>query len=145
MNVNVNKAIIVGNLTRSPELRYTQTGVNFTTFGVATNRAWRNEAGELQQEVDFHNIVVFGDTAQHAAEYLVKGQLVYIEGRIQTRAWGESEGRKLYRTDIVAERIQFGPKPQQRDTDGEMDEAPVDAIAENAAPLSEDQNDDIPF
>ena len=143
--MNVNKAIIVGNLTRSPELRYTQNGANVTTFGVATNRAWRNEAGELQQEVDFHNIVVFGDTAQHAAEYLVKGQMVYIEGRIRTRTWGESEGRKLYRTEIVAERIQFGPKPQQRGTDYEMDDASSDAVAGSVAPLSEDQSDDIPF
>jgi single-strand DNA-binding protein len=143
--VNVNKAIIVGNLTRNPELRYTQNGANFTTFGVATNRAWRNETGELQEEVDFHNIVVFGDTAQNAAEYLVKGQLVYIEGRIRTRAWGESEGRKLYRTDIVAERIQFGPKPQPRGTDEETDDASVDAAGTSVAPLSEDQSDGIPF
>jgi len=143
--VNVNKAIIVGNLTRDPEVRYTQNGVNVTTFGVATNRSWRNEAGELQQDVQFHNIVAFGDLGQNAADYLVKGQMAYIEGRIQTRSWDDDEGRKLYRTEIVAERIQFGPKPQPRGRDEDMDEAPVDDIAESVAPLSEDQNDDVPF
>ena len=138
--MNVNKAIIVGNLTRDPEVRYTQNGVNVTTFGVATNRSWRNQASELQQEVEFHNIVAFGDLGQNAADYLVKGQMAYIEGRIQTRSWDDDEGRKLYRTEIVAERIQFGPKPQQRD----RDEGAV-TVAAQSPPLSEDQNDDVPF
>jgi single-strand DNA-binding protein len=138
--MNVNKAIIVGNLTRSPEVRYTQNGTHVTAFGVATNRAWRNETGELQEEVDYHNIVAFGDLAANAATYLIKGQQVYVEGRIQTRAWGESEGRKLYRTDIIAERIQFGAKPQQRDEDGAEDGVPMESV-----PLSEDQHDDVPF
>jgi single-strand DNA-binding protein len=138
--MNVNKAIIVGNLTRSPEVRYTQNGTNVTTFGVATNRAWRNEAGELQEEVDYHNIVAFGDLAENAATYLVKGQQVYVEGRIQTRAWGESDGRKLYRTDIIAERIQFGVKPQQRGED-----TSDDGVAVERPPLDQDQSDDIPF
>jgi single-stranded DNA-binding protein len=81
-----------------------------------------------------------GDTAQNAADYLLKGQMIFIEGRLQTRSWGEADGRKLYRTEIIAERIQFGPIPQQRDRDER-----AMTVAAQSPPLSEDQNDDVPL
>jgi single-strand DNA-binding protein len=110
--MNLNKVIIAGNLTRSPELRYSTNGNAIATFGIATNRAWTDANGERQEEVEFHNITAFGMQAETASQYLRKGQLALVEGRLRTTSW-ETEGSKRYRTDIVAERIQFGPKRQE--------------------------------
>jgi single-strand DNA-binding protein len=107
--MNLNKVIVAGNLTRSPELRYTANGAAIATFGMATNRAWTDELGDRQEEVEYHNITVFGKQAETAAEYLRKGQLAMVEGRLRTSSW-ENEGVKRFRTEIVAERVQFGPK-----------------------------------
>jgi single-strand DNA-binding protein len=132
--MNLNRVIIAGNLTRSPELRRTANGTAVATFGMATNRAWTNEAGERQEEVEFHTITVFGKQAETAAEYLRKGQLALIEGRLRTSSW-ETEGVKRFRTEIVADRIQFGPKRQ--------DETSADGSAE--AVVQPDADDDLPF
>ena len=105
----LNKAIIIGNLTRDPEQRALPSGAQVTNFSVATNRIWKDKDGNKQESADFHNIVVFGRQAETSAQYLKKGQSVLIEGRIQTRSW-ESDGVKKYRTEIVADRVQFGPK-----------------------------------
>jgi single-strand DNA-binding protein len=110
--MNLNKVIIAGNLTRSPELRHSPNGNSIATFGIATNRAWTDANGERQEEVEFHNITAFGMQAETASQYLRKGQLALVEGRLRTTSW-EVEGGKRYRTDIVAERIQFGPKRQE--------------------------------
>ncbi|MBI2097711.1 MAG: single-stranded DNA-binding protein, partial [Candidatus Vogelbacteria bacterium] len=83
----LNKAIIIGNLTRDPELKALPSGTKVTTFGVATNRVFKNKNGEKQEEVQFHNIVVFGTQAEIVNQYLKKGQTVLVEGRIQTRSW----------------------------------------------------------
>jgi len=80
------------------------------SFGMATNRVWKNQQGEKQENVQFHNIVVFGRQAEIVSQYLNKGSLILVEGRIQTRSWEGKDGVKQYRTEIVAERIQFGPK-----------------------------------
>ena len=145
----LNKATIIGNLTRDPELRALPSGAQVCSFGVATNRVWKNKDGAKQEAVEFHNIVVFGRQAETAAQYLKKGQSVLIEGRIQTRSW-EKDGAKQYRTEIVADRVQFGPKS------GSV--APAGEIAGAKGPTktgddldtidypSEDINpDDIPF
>ena len=108
--MNLNKIFIVGNLTRDPELRSLPSGTPVTSFGVATNRVWKNQQGERQEEVQFHNVVVFGRQAETTSQYLTKGSLVLVEGRIQTRSWDGKDGTKQYRTEIVAERIQFGPR-----------------------------------
>lgn len=108
--MNLNKVFIVGNLTRDPELRNLPSGTAVTSFGVATNRVWKNPQGQRQEDVQFHNIVVFGRQAETVSQYLTKGSLVLIEGRIQTRSWDGKDGTKQYRTEIVAERIQFGPR-----------------------------------
>jgi single-strand DNA-binding protein len=140
--MNLNKVILAGNLTRSPELRYTPNGTAVANFGMATNRAWTDESGQRQEEVEYHNIVTFGRQAEIAAEYLRKGQLALIEGRLRTTSW-ESEGRKLFRTQIVADRVQFGPKNRfADDPNGEPLTEPRD---EAAVPADGDQSDDIPF
>jgi single-strand DNA-binding protein len=108
--VYLNKAFIIGNLTRDPELKSLPSGMHVATFGVATNRVWRDKNGARQDATEFHNIVVFGRQAETAAQYLKKGNGVLIEGRIQTRSWDGQDGQKRYRTEIVAERVQFGPK-----------------------------------
>lgn len=107
----INKVILFGNLTRDPELRALPSGMNVCTFGIATNRIFRDRDGKKQEQADFHNIVVFGRQADTVSQYLKKGASVFIEGRIQTRSWDDKQsGEKKYRTEIVAERVQFGPR-----------------------------------
>ncbi len=107
----LNKAIIIGNLTRDPEMRALPSGIQVCSFSVATNRVFKDKEGNKKEQADFHNIVVFGRQAETAGQYLKKGQSVLIEGRIQTRSWDDkSNGEKKYRTEIVADRVQFGPK-----------------------------------
>jgi single-strand DNA-binding protein len=106
----LNKAILYGNLTRDPEIRALPSGIQVASFSIATNRVFKDKNGAKQEQADFHNIVVFGRQAETAAQYLKKGQGVFVEGRIQTRSWDDKDGVKKYRTEIVAERVQFGPK-----------------------------------
>ncbi len=108
----LNKALIIGNLTRDPELRALPSGIQVASLSVATNRVWKDKNGAKQESSDFHNIVVFGRQAETSAQYLKKGQQVMVEGRIQTRSWDDkATGEKKYRTEIVADRVQFGNKP----------------------------------
>ncbi len=106
----INKALIYGNLTRDPEAKALPNGTAVTSFSVATNRVYKDKNGAKQESTDFHNIVSFGRQAEVIAQYLRKGSAVYIEGRIQTRSWDDKDGTKKYRTEIVADTIQFGPK-----------------------------------
>lgn len=106
----INKAIIYGNLTRDPELKSLPSGIQICEFSVATNRVWKDKNGARQESVDYHNVVVFGKQAELVKQYLHKGNGVFLEGRIQTRSWDAQDGTKRYRTEIVADRIQFGPK-----------------------------------
>lgn len=105
----LNKALLYGNLTRDPEVRALPSGQQVATFGLATNRTYRNKEGQQQESTEFHNIVAFGRTAEVMGQYLKKGRPVFVEGRIQTRSW-ESDGRKNYRTEIVVDNFQFGPQ-----------------------------------
>jgi len=100
----------MGNLTRDPELKTLPSGSSVANFGIATNRVWRNQQGEKQEEVQFHNIVVFGKQADTVSQYLKKGSSVLVEGRLQTRNWEAQDGTKRTKTEIVAERVQFGPR-----------------------------------
>jgi len=111
----LNKAIIIGNLTRDPEQKALPSGMAVTTFSVATNRVWKDKEGNKQESTDYHNMVVFGRQAETTAQYLKKGSSVLVEGRIQTRSWDGQDGKKQYRTEIVADRVQFGPR---RDGEG---------------------------
>lgn len=106
----LNKALIIGNLTRDPEVKSLPSGINVATFSVATNRVWKDKNGAKQENTDFHNVVVFGRQAETVGQYLKKGSSVLVEGRMQTRSWDAQDGTKKYRTEIVADRIQFGPR-----------------------------------
>lgn len=110
----INKVFIFGNLTRDPEVRALPSGAQVANFAVATNRVWKDKNGVQQKSVDFHNVVVFGRQADIAAQYLKKGRSVFVEGRMQTRSWDDkTSGQKKYRTEIVAERFQFGPRASE--------------------------------
>ncbi len=153
----LNKAIIVGNLTRDPEMRAMPSGNNVTSFSVATNRIWKDKNGAKQESSDFHNIVVFGRQAENCAQYLKKGQNVMVEGRMQTRSWDDkTSGQKKYRTEIIADRVQFGPKAGggMGGGIGTSTSSPQAGQAEEKAPMEidtieypEEQSnpDDIPF
>ena len=106
----LNKVIIAGNLTRDPELKSLPSGAKVCTLGVATNRVWMDKEGKKQESTEYHNVVVFGRQAETSAQYLKKGQQVLVEGRLQTRSWDGQDGKKNYRTEIVADRVQFGQK-----------------------------------
>lgn len=105
----LNKAFVIGNLTRDPELKSLPSGIQVTSFSVATNRVWKDKNGAKQESTDYHNIVVFGKQAETVAQYMKKGSNVLVEGRMQTRSW-EAEGKKMYRTEIIADRVQFGQR-----------------------------------
>ncbi len=149
----LNKAIIIGNLTRDPEQKSLPSGVSVTSFSVATNRVYKDKDGKKQEQADYHNIVVFGRQAETAGQYLKKGQSVLIEGRMQTRSW-EQDGVKKYRTEIIADRVQFGPKSApggefNQDTSKSSDEQSQDSGNSNIDsieyPEDEINPEDIPF
>ncbi len=141
----LNRAILVGNLTRDPELRSLPSGVQVAAFGLATNRVWRDKNGAKQEAADYHNIVVFGRQAETASQYLRKGSSVLVEGRMQTRSWDGPDGTKKYRTEVVADRIQFGPRRDGAPAadKGESQEAPSDEAIDY--PEENVNIDDIPF
>ncbi len=109
-SMNFNKAIILGNLTRDPELKTLPSGQSLVNFSVATNRFYADKSGAKQQTVEFHNVVAFGKLADICSRYLNKGKLVLVEGRLQTRNWQGQDGVKRYRTDIIMENMQLGPR-----------------------------------
>src|SRR3990167_7541927 len=149
----INKAIIYGNLTRDPELKSLPSGIQVCEFGVATNRVWKDKTGTKQESTDYHNAVVFGRQAELVKQYLKKGNGVFLEGRIQTRSWDTQDGTKRYRTEIVADRIQFGPKPTgvagsyNREDSGTKSEVKdsKDNVPSIEYPEEEINADDIPF
>ncbi len=109
--MNVNKVILVGRLTRDPELRTTPSGQTVTSISVATNNFWTDKSGQKQEKTEFHNVILWGKTAEVAGQYLVKGQEAYFEGRLQTRSYTGKDGVERRVTEIVAETMQFGSKP----------------------------------
>lgn len=128
MTRGLNKVMIIGHLGRDPELRYTPSGRPVTSFSVATSRTWTNADGERREETEWFNVVAWGSLAEICKQHLRKGQQVYIEGRLQTRGWEDEEGRKHYRTELVAqEMILLGgaapspPQPAATPEEPEMD------------------------
>lgn len=105
----LNKAMIYGNLTRDPEMKALPSGMQVCTFSLATNRTYNDRDGKRQEAVEYHNITSFGKQAEVIAKYLTKGSGVYVEGRLQTNSW-EKDGVKQYRTEIVVDKFEFGPK-----------------------------------
>lgn len=108
--MNLNKAFVLGNVTRDPEVRALPSGQQVTSFGIATNRFYTDQSGQKKQDAEFHNIVCFGKLADISSRYLTKGSLVLIEGRIKTRNWQNQQGIKQYRTEIIADSLQLGPR-----------------------------------
>ncbi len=109
--MNLNKVFVLGRLTADPQLRSTPGGQPVANFGVATNRTWTNKGGEKQEATEFHNVVLWGKQAEVASKFLVKGSLVLIEGRLQSRSWDDKQGQRRKVTEIIAERMQLGPRP----------------------------------
>lgn len=119
----VNKAIIVGNITRDPELKSLPSGQSVCTFSVATNKVYTDRDGKRQETVEYHNIVAWGKTGENIATYMRKGSQLYIEGELQTRSWDDKDsGKKMYRTEIVAHNVQFGHNPNAKKQNQEVDE-----------------------
>jgi len=150
--MNINKVMIVGRITQDLELKTTTTGREVVNFSVATNRTWKNQAGEKQEKTEFHNVVVWGPQAKTVAQYFVKGQEIYVEGHLETRNWDdEGSGKKMYRTEIIMDRFEFGAKPGGAGGGNyQGGSAPTAAPAANKVPeiqypTEEINPDDIPF
>ncbi len=148
----LNKALIIGNLTRDPELKAIPSGVKVCSFSVATNRVWKDKNGAKQESADYHNIVVFGRQAETVAQYMKKGSQVMVEGRMQTRSWDDqATGTKKYRTEIIADRVQFGtngggsrPQGQETSTNSAPEESD-DNLDTIEYPDEQINVEDIPF
>lgn len=150
----LNKAYIIGNLVRDPELKALPSGSKVATFSVATNRAFRDKDGNKKESVEFHNVVVFSKLAELCAQYLKKGSQALVEGRMQTRSWDAADGTKKYRTEIVADNVQFGFRqsgtaaPAGGKGKDSSTEAPAESDKPGEAieyPQDEINPDDIPF
>jgi single-strand DNA-binding protein len=135
----INKAIIIGRLGKEPETRYMQDGGAITSFSVATDEKYKNKQGEQVQKTEWHRIVTFGKLAEICGQYLVKGKLVYIEGKIQTRQWENKDGVKQYTTEIVADTMKMLDGQKQDGQQGAKKQEPAQG---NGAI---DESDDIPF
>jgi len=147
--MNLNKVFILGRVTADPQLRTIPSGQKVTGFSIATNRVWTDKTGSKQEETEFHNVVVWGRQAEIATQFLVKGSLVLIEGRIQTRSWQDKQGQDRRTTEIVAERLQLGPRPggaggraplTEQGAEDKKEEVPTINIDE-----SEVKEEDLPF
>ncbi|MCI0422089.1 MAG: single-stranded DNA-binding protein [Acidobacteria bacterium] len=141
----MNKVILVGRLGKDPELKYTQGGTPVVKFSLATDETWKDQSGEKQQRTEWHNIVAWRKLAEICGQYLNKGKLVYIEGKLQTRSWDDKEGHKRYTTEVVADNMVM--------LSGKGDDARHERSAAAAAssqgseanPDSQITDDDIPF
>lgn len=147
----LNKVFLIGNLTKDPELKSLPTGTKVASFGLATNRTWKDADGAKKESVEFHNVVVFGRPAEVITQYCKKGSSLYVEGRLQTRSWDAADGSKKYRTEIVLENFQFGPKGQagasmDRATEAEAPQKDSKADLDTVEYPDEEINlEDIPF
>ncbi len=143
--MNLNKVILIGRLTRDPESRALPSGQSVTSFGLATGRFFTDKNGQKQQQTDFHNIVLFGKLADIASQYLNKGSLTLIEGRLRTRSWKDSSGNQRSRTEIIAERLQLGPKAAGKVAPKEPQK---EEVSSKEIPIIEEEEidvKDIPF
>ncbi len=152
--MNLNRAQLIGNLTRDPENRTTPNGQTVSTFGVATSSTWKDASGQKQERVEFHNIVAWGKLADICKQYLGKGRKVFVEGRLQTREWQGTDGVKKNRTEIVADNMIMLDKAPQGSasagasswTPSQREASPVPEFAATAAPVEEEiKVEDIPF
>lgn len=138
---SVNKAIIVGNLGRDPEVRYTQSGRAVANFSVATTDTWTDQNNQRQERTEWHRIVVWGRQAENCGQYLSKGSQVYIEGDLRTRSYEDKEGMQRYTTEIYAQRVQF----LSRRGSGEMGQSSDGGSGEDFGAGAVPPDDDVPF
>lgn len=147
--------MILGNLTRDPELKSLPSGIKLASFSLATNRTWKDATGAKKDASEFHNVVAFGKQAELIAQYARKGSSLYVEGRIQTRSWDATDGQKKYRTEVILESFQFGPRPTTG-ASGSGYQAPASSSPSSSKPQAEDLDtieypeedvspEDIPF
>jgi single-strand DNA-binding protein len=150
----LNKVQLIGNLTRDPELKALPSGTKVASFSIATNRNWKDKDGVKKEEVEFHNLIAFGKTAEVIAQWCKKGSQIYVEGRLQTRSW-DANGQKMYRTEIVVDQFQFGNSPRTETKPSPMtekdhfspDEPAVDVDDGGPIDYPDEENnlEDIPF
>ncbi len=138
--MNLNKVILIGRVTQDPQIRSLPSGQQVCSFGLATNRVFVDKTGKKQQQTEFHNIVMFGRLAEIAAQYLTKGSLAMIEGRLRTRNWQDASGNRRSRTEIIAERMQLGPKAAGKVIPPEAPTEEIPIIEEGEIDIK-----DIPF
>ena len=137
---SVNKIVLVGHLGADPESRFTPSGVAVSTFNMATNESWKNKDGEYEDRTEWHRIVLYGKAAETASEYMKKGQLAYVEGRIRTRSWEDKDGMTRYTTEVLGDRFtMLGRKSENKST------APAEAGAGASAGGGGGDDDDLPF
>ena len=151
---SLNKATLIGNLTRDPETKQTTSGQTVCSFGLATNRTWKDASGQKQEQVEFHNLVAWGKLADICGQYLTKGKKIYVEGRLQTRDWEGQDGVKRYRTEIIVEDMIMLDRAGGPGMSGESSSKPFAPSAKKSAPLADDPGmspddeikvEDIPF
>ncbi|MGC9031274.1 MAG: single-stranded DNA-binding protein [Minisyncoccia bacterium] len=141
--MNLNKAFILGNVTQDPIRKSLPSGMTVVNLGVATNRFYIDKTGQKNKETEFHNIVLFGKLAEIASQYLIKGSLVFIEGRIKTRTWEDQSGQKHIKTEIIGEKLQLGPKHSfQNNKTVPLSDKDIPIIEEEEPEIN---IDDIPF
>lgn len=150
--MNLNKVFLIGNLTRDPEMRALPSGKSVVNFGLATNRIWKDKENQRQQDTQFHNIVMFGKLAEIANQYLKKGSLTMIEGRINNRTWDGKDGVKRYTSEIIADALQMGPKNAKfasgatdNSTENKKQSMPEEKLDTIEYPEENINPDDIPF
>lgn len=144
--MNLNKAMIIGNVTRDPEVKTTPQGAQVTSFSVATNQVWTDQSGQRQERAEFHNVVAWRRLAEVCGQYLHKGSKVYIEGRLQTRDWESQDGVKHYRTEIVAEGMEMLDRKGNAGSSNTAAPSSNQGPAETPAPADEEiKVEDIPF
>lgn len=144
--MDLNRATILGRLTRDPEVRTTTTGRTVTNMTVATGRSWKDQSGATQEKTEFHNIVLWGRLGEIAGQYLTKGRRVYLDGRIETRDWTGQDGVKRYRTELIGENMIMldGPRGSQGAAPAAGD-MPMPSAPSGADVVEEVQVEDIPF
>jgi single-strand DNA-binding protein len=144
---SVNKVILVGNLGRDAELRYTPGGAAVATLNLATTEVWNDKGGQRQEKTEWHRIVLWGKQAESLQEYLTKGKQIYVEGRLQTRQWDDKDGNKRYTTEIKADRITLlgGGGGGGRGASMERGGASMSHAGSDEPPMEPITDDDIPF
>lgn len=142
MAMDLNKVMLIGNVTRDPEARTTPSGVSVVSLGLATNFSWKDQQGTQQKRAEFHNIVAWRKLADIISQYVKKGSRIYIEGRLQTRSWDDQSGTKRYRTEVVADNLIL---LDRKGATGHAEEAPAPEAQPAPAGEQEINVEDIPF